>query len=344
MNRRFHAHPQFRNAVEALPSTPFSLDVPGDGRGRARAHNFLYDERVGDERAERYLAHLALPEGTTPQHLRKRHAAYVEERVQTVGVPDAFLPGGRPAQYDQVAGSDLLVRVENIGELLAWLKTKEGADTEDRAFDRLSALLEDWTREPPGSPRHNDARALLEEAMEYWNTWRDNRPSFVALAQELDQEIAADDWAAALRTRLGLAHYNPQPPAVVHVALMRYPASDVLKAAQSMGRAIASPFASPTVLDQEMWEYFFPAPTDPRSPTSYGRAMALEPVRDTGRLLAEMLHVKINYQPNHLFKLGRLTGPIPPHPLPALRNAHLDALRIETEREDFGEMIPETVP
>ena len=61
--------------------------------------------------------------------------------------------------------------------------------------------------------------------------------------------------------------------------------------------------------------------------------------------VAEVLHRRIDYTPDHLIKVGWVTTPIPPYAtgaaLARLRNGHLFCLRYESEQDDFGDDIPE---
>ncbi|MBF0136237.1 MAG: hypothetical protein H7833_04100 [Magnetococcus sp. DMHC-1] len=340
MNSQFANHEIFRSAVATLATTPFPDDLLCDGCMHARAHNFLHDERIGDERAGVYLRHLKL-DNPSPAHVRERHAAYVDERVRTAGIPDTFLAINQDAHLDGLDGDQILVRMENLDLLLNWTTSEGYAASESEAFDKLGRFHAQLTNNPHGSTEHNDAKAFFEDAMDYWNiVLRDTRPVFVAFEADVLQEIAVSGWPEALRTRLGLAHFVPKSPKKqIYVALMRYSVKDVLHACHKVVPH-ARAFAVPTALDQYICEYFFPAPMNPRTSTSYGRSMALKPVEDTRLLLAELLHVKINYQPGHFSKFGRLTGSIPDYSVRDLRNAHLEALRIDTERDDFGEWIP----
>lgn len=121
---------------------------------------------------------------------------------------------------------------------------------------------------------------------------------------------------------------------------MRYPVTEVNALASRLPPG-SSLFAAPTSLDSEIWPYFFPAPVNPRTPReSYGRSMSLMPRPDGSGLIAEVLHVKLDYKIEHIHKLGWLSSPIPDHPMRELRNSHLKALRRETGVNHFGTLIP----
>lgn len=118
---------------------------------------------------------------------------------------------------------------------------------------------------------------------------------------------------------------------------MKYTVADVLAEcpAGEAGRA----FAVPTQLDGALNWYFFPAPTK----LGYGRTLDLAKDENCDRLVSEILHRRIAYKPEHLYKIGTVSRPIPEIPLRELRNTHLWCLRIETDRDDFGEEIPDHV-
>ncbi|MBF0212304.1 MAG: hypothetical protein HQM00_01930 [Magnetococcales bacterium] len=338
MNPLLESNPLFRDAVHALSVTPQPDDPPGEGHALARAHNFLFDERVADERAQGYWADLGLTEAA---RLQTRHDNYVVSRLQKVTIPDTFraLNGRALLSGLESAGNQVLVRIENLAPVLSWLKDENVLSGESQAFDLLCQQHSLFQTERSGTPAHRNATAFLEDLLDYWNRFRDHRPSFVAFRDELWKDLSRPDWMEALRSRLGLAHYNPRSNQKIYWAVMVYTVQEVLEAGRKTRGAAAS-FAVPTVLDQAIWNYFFPAPVDFVNPASYGRAMALEPVSDTGRMVAELLHIKLDYLPKHFDRFGILQTSIPPHPLKVLRNAHLEALRVETVREDFGEMIP----
>lgn len=333
----------FRAAIEALKTTPLNADRPGDGRGYARAHNFLFDEYVGDARKRMYLDHLALTHGTA-ELLQERHAHYIGNRIQTItSMPPTFLLGNERAIKKSLNGNQTLARLEIINSpLQAWVnETEQGGDLE-AAFTFFKKRLDAYHH---GTQFEKDeARASLEEWLEPWNeNLRDNRPVFATFADDVAPWVEEEQWAVALRTHLGLAHINPRENQKTYVALMHYSVAEIEAAFLRMHAPdVLGAFAVPTVLDGAIWEYFFPAPMNPHGAhESYGRSMPLEPTEDTGQLVAELLHVKLDYQPKHLYKVGVLNTPIPDHAVRVLRNAHLDALRVETELDTFGEYIPE---
>jgi hypothetical protein len=120
---------------------------------------------------------------------------------------------------------------------------------------------------------------------------------------------------------------------------MRYRVSMVL---QDLNRPTEEgAFAIPTVLDSEFNAHFFPAPQQ----APYGRTLDLEPDPECERLVSEILHRRLDYRPEHIYKLGEVTLPIPAYnsgvDFARLRNGHLFCLCYESGINDFGAEIPE---
>lgn len=330
---------RFWQAVNHLKTDFLDEDQFNDGRSYARAHNFLFDERIGESRWQEYLQALNLQESSSAK-LRIQHAQYVEDRLQSLTIPPTFLSSNASGCIGSLAGNQYLVRVEVIHDFLDVLKNVELDRT--AAFARLGKSMQDYQVKTPGSAEHNEAKALLEDGLKTWNKEiRDSRPVFSAMADDVAMVIEQDNWPEALRNRLGLAHLNPQG-GIIHIALMRYLVQDVLDAFARMKGAAHAPFAAPTALDGPIWEYFFPAPLDPKRDRNetYGRTMPLVADLNNHQLVTELLHIKMDYKPEHFYKIGTLTTPVPDHVVRQLRNEHLFVLRYETDRETFGEQIP----
>ncbi len=68
--------------------------------------------------------------------------------------------------------------------------------------------------------------------------------------------------------------------------------------------------------------------------------MSLAAIDSEDDLLAEMLHVRLTYRREHLIQVGAIRRPPALHDLKELRNHHLLALQIASDRDDFGEEIP----
>lgn len=295
----------------------------------AYAHNYLFEERVTAARQEAYEGTMELANADF-KSWKDRHVDYLYRKVW-VGhgeVPETFEADNGDALLTGLDEDQRVVRVERFDEALAVMGTDLPAVEAQRAAFRR------------GKAKAPDARAFLEELCERWNRQvrRQDRPAFSAFLDDVETEIDAPDWPDRLRNRLGLSHYHVHDPAnPIPIALMSYRVAEVL---DSAGPG-ASSFAVPTVLDGKLNAHFFPAP----SGVGYGRTLGLQPDPNCELLVAEVLHWRIDYTPDHLMKVGSITTPIPPYTsgsaFARLRNGHLFCLRYETDQEEFGEDIPE---
>ncbi|ABK42887.1 hypothetical protein Mmc1_0361 [Magnetococcus marinus MC-1] len=317
--------PTFTQFVDALCDHADPVEV-------ARGHNFRHDERIDKARAAEYLAHM----GKAPvghQSCAAQHASYCAQYVRDAITPATFLPSNRAALLGPFDDGVMLIRVERLDKLLALISESNGESADD-AFARLRQAMEDYQQR-----KDNEAERALKGWIARWNEKRDARPAFVTIGDEMASYLRRDDWVVALRDQLGLAHFSGAPGKPIYLALMAYPVQDV-KTQAAKYTQLSSPFVAPTVLDADMWEYFFPAPVDRRATTlSYGRAMSLQPLASEEQLQVEMLHTRVDYQLAHVRQLGQLETPRPEHPVEELRNAHLDGVRMVTERYDWGEEI-----
>ncbi len=303
------ADPPLQNDLEAWRRQ-------SDHRERATADNLWFEERVGDTR--RVWFESFARNGLYPGELRRSVIQYVRDHMEIeTGVPHTFAGDMEPAVLSPAGlePTQWIVRLESLERIFAkWAAPAE----QGQPLERLQKAKD-----------ANDT-PLLNQFCDLWNNsgTRDFRPTFAAWRGELEHELEADDWPDRLRDRLGLEHYNcangPIP-----VALMMYQVKDV---AAPVGASTA--FTAPTVFDFRPSPYFFPAPRN----CPYGRVMSL--ISDDDDLLAEMLHVRIAYRPEHIAKLGYIARPSAGHDLKELRNHHRLALQVATSREDFGEDIP----
>ena len=293
----------------------------------AVADNCRFDERAGAGRWQRFedlLSDLVASRGAVGwQDWTDTNKRHLEQycNVRRSSVPDAFLEINRSAWLDGLSDNQILVRIESLNLLLQ----NSGLD-----IDRLDDLL----RRADNSD--GDATRAVHSLFDVWNERRDARPAFAAFYDEVQQESDDDDWPHALRDRLGLGYYDPRhaKETPLHVALMRYPLADVYSA-QAQQR-LSSACALPTVLDGGMHQFFFPVPRE----HPYGATVHLLPDRaDT--LTAEIVHCRIDYRREHLYRLGTITRPhrLGGHQLREARDLHLLALQEECGRKDFGEMF-----
>ena len=308
----------------------------GDAVLRAWAENVLMEERVSPGRQARYEAGFP-PVKPTRQAWVKSHKQYLESFV-FIERPETFQALNADAALSAAVTSGLgagqyLVRVEGLDFALTNTKVSSVIHLE-----HLLAVYRGQKRDDHFN--QGDAGATLAEVCRSLNTNPNAiRPRFAAFEQELEGDLPQSDWAMRLRDRLGLAHLKPTEgfPAFP-VALMRYKVEEVVRAANRARRAgeaeLAHPVTVPTVLDAEPYEIFHPSPRG----ADYGRTLNLDGSGDCGRLASEVLHLRIDYQPTHIWKVGVITAPavIPPEKLVKLRENHLLCLQIQSGQETFG--------
>ncbi len=297
----------------------------------AIADNCRFEERASDQRWEQFekcLAHDDVDTMTWGDWAEARKL-YMEKRVKVSSrsTPDAFLEINRHAWKEGMAANQDLVRFEHLARPLKGMWDDGG--TLKKKLENLRNLL---ARADSG--KDYDAERSVAEFFELWSSLRDNRPSFAAFYDEVREECDDDDWPHALRDRLGLGHYSGHPDDLIPVALMRYSVQEVFEAQKA--RSVPSACALPTALDDGMHEYFFPVPAS----YPFGAALHLDPPKGDV-LTAEILHCRIEYERRHLLKLGFITRPHRQRDdvLRESRDLHLTALRIETDRHDFGEEL-----
>ena len=240
-------------------------------------------------------------------------------RVASTSVPDAFLEINRNAWLNVLSDNQSLVRIESLPRALA-----------SGALD-LGTLDDLMQRSDNGD---GDADHAVRSFFDAWNRGRDARPTFAAFYDEVSQEADHDDWPHALRDRLGLGHYGYAGKIPLPVALMRYPLADVFSSQTKQGLAIAC--AVPTVLDDGMHEFFFPVPRQ----HCYGATVHLS--SDQADILtAEIVHCRIEYKRDHLYRLGQIKRPhhLDHAHLREARDLHLIALQEACSRQDFGEPL-----
>ena len=296
-----------------------------DTIGAAMADNCRFDERAGADRWQRFedlLSERVASRGAVGwQDWTEVNQLHLDRycNVSRPSVPDAFLEINRSAWLDGLSDNQTLVRIE------ALVRPLQNSDLD---IDRLNDLL----RRADNSD--GDATCAVHSFFDAWNERRDARPAFAAFYDEVQQESDDDDWPHALRDRLGLGHYGHAEDTLLPVALMRYPLADVYSAQAQQQPSSAC--ALPTVLDGGMHEFFFPVPRE----HPYGATVHLLPGRaDT--LTAEIVHCRIDYRREHLYRLGTITRPhrLDDGQLREARDLHLLALQVECDREDFGEMF-----
>lgn len=295
------------------------LDAERDRKGDERftARNFLLDENVTSERATEYEKALPAPTADT---WNKDHETYLEQAACWNASP--FPPrrvdprdSGTPSTFrtslgdmGMISKTTWLVRVTHARRLARdaglSLDTITRALTQPDALDRVLKLAAQRAGQPP-------VFAAL---------WED-----VADLLPVDPTSAAPDWADRLRDRLGLPHLRPLGRRGTEILIFRYPASRVPPGATSTVR----PFTIPTVLDMSRFPAFCPVPRD----SDFGRVVDLVPNSDRPR--REMLHPPVRLRQEDLFRRGTLLRQ--PPALDRARGAHIDHLRAEYTRPDYGD-------
>lgn len=291
-------------------------------RDAAVADNYRFEERVGAQRRQEYENGLISP--VNIKDWRDHHNGnYVANRVQAGGnefIPDTFLESNRPLLLSDIPKNEVLIRVESLHFPL-------GLNTAI-SYAQLADLLN--KRDQP------DTVAPLRTFVEEWNKARDNRPMFGAFLGDVQNDAEHDDWPHRLRDRLGLDHYQGSAAERLPVALMRYPAKLVLDKIKTSKRdeRIAAAFALPAALDGELNHAYFPAPKG----HPYGAALNLaEPWAPV--LSAEILCLRIDYQPDHLWKIGEIVRPAGYRDLRSQRDKHLALLREVSGNATYGQLM-----
>jgi len=287
-----------------------------EAKQAAIADNCRFDERVNQSRWDKFENRLLDPVKPDWADWSEAERLNYEDSITVLSssIPDSFLDLNQTAWLQGIATNRTIVRLEHLERLLS---------KENLSFNQLQDLL---------NSKDADERKRLESLIQSWNMTRDGRPMFAAFYDEVKAEADHDDWQHHLRDRLGLGHYGSDKGVTIPVALMRYSLEEVTTVAHK----VPSAFALPTVLDGGMHEFFFPVPKS----HPYGATLHLAPDQaDT--LTAEMLHYRIDYQPEHLWKIAMITRPhnVQDNSLREARDLHLLALQEVTNRPDFGETM-----
>lgn len=300
---------------------------------RARAENFRFEERVSQTRQISYETKHG-PVSSNYEDWLESHKDYLEDSIYKA-VPETFSSVNSTASLPSAVTSELgedqeLIRIESLDYALRETKVRSLTDLEN-ILAVYQGLRSDLSLTP------GDAKAALQEVCRSFNQ---NpyavRPRFAAFSQELKEDINALDWPIRLRDRLGLAHLPPTNAFGPHpVVLMRYSVKEVVKRARTLSAEHS--LVVPTVLDSEPYEIFHPAPQE----QNFGRTLNLagyeaEDAQD--HLASEVLHLRIDYNPNHIWKVGMITryADTSPARLETLRSDHLACLQLLSNRDDFG--------
>jgi hypothetical protein len=301
-------------------------DTAIDAEERAHIENFLLDERPPQKGIDLYAKRLKNKPITGLDNWVDRHRNFTAEEVN-LGVMETAQPWTFRAENEinrlrNIEPNLHLIRVEDAN----WLCDSIGITCTDLETN-IKAFEKGDTK----------ARDFLNGVVKRWNAERDKRPMFATTELEVDDIVNddADDWAEQLRDRLGLGHYSPLASRPNEIILMRYTVQEVLDSLAGEGYP-----AIPTVLDSNMSPYFFPSPIPKHNNPYYGHTVNLADIADDNdySMGVELLHPRIDYQPEHFFKMGVIARPFT-MPLERARRFHLPWLQLHSERDDFGAQL-----
>jgi len=298
-------------------------DASIDAEERAHIENFMLDERPPQNGVDLYAKRLKSKPITDLDNWIDRHRNFTAEEIN-LGVSETAQPWTFRIENDinrlrNIEPSLYLIRVEDAN----WLCDSIGISCADleaniKAFERGDAKASDF----------------LSSVAKRWNPERDKRPMFATTELEVDDIVNDNsaDWAEQLRDRLGLGHYSPLAGRPNEIILMRYTVQEVLDSLTGEGYP-----AIPTVLDSNMSPYFFPSPIPKHSNPYYGHTVNLAYLEDDNgySMGVELLHPRIDYKPEHFFKMGVIARSFT-MPLERARRFHLPWLQLHSERDDFG--------
>jgi len=295
----------------------------------AYCHNYLFEERVLHQRQADYEGALQ-GQASDFEAWDLWHRDRYLPRAIHCEVPETFTDLNASAAHSGDLQEDQrLVRIENPGNTL---------HETGLAIDELQEILAvAVNKAPAGKYDIIDAQAALEDICASLNRNPHSvRPRFAGFYQDVVDTIDESDWANRVRDRFGLAHFDPRPGETTPVALMSYPVRDLLQAARRHTEVV-HPVCVPTVLDHEFTACFLPAPRQ----LPYGRTLQLMGDPACEHKIAEVLHLRFAYRPEHIHKIGAVTEPVTALSNPgldSLRAAHLFCLQYEGGRDDFGRL------
>lgn len=269
---------------------------------RAAGDNFLFEENAGSDRQTDFEAF-----ATTAPGLRGGAAQYFHAKIEgrrRTHIPTTFQPMNAIALLPEgIEPVQKIVRLECIDDPMS---------AQPLGFDAIAAAIV-------------GDRAAIAPLIREMNQYPGARPAFACFKAEVAADLREPNWAVRLMIRLGLGHYA-LAPGPRHYALMEYTVREVMKQA-----TVAHPFAVPTVLESRGSEYFYPAPAG----TGYGYTVDLADMSPSSPV-REFLHIRLDYRPEHLVRVARVTGPATDVDLAAVRDGHLASMRAKCGRPDYG--------
>ena len=303
-----------------------SLWNSDDAQFKAYAENYRFEERVSSQRQQDYENTLSDVTDFAAWDRWHRND-YLWKAIHRL-VPETFTAiNAAAAHAGDIAPYQDLLRVEGLEHALGEMKCP---------VDELATVLA-VARGDAKPDRYTKAEAL-DKLLDLCDQLNDNpfsvRPRFAGFLQDVEDSLDLPDWPNQVRDRFGLGHYaaagSPIP-----IVLMRYPVKDVLDSLATLAD-VAHPVCMPTVLDTQFSQCFVPAPRE----LPYGRTLDLANDADCMRKIAEILHPRLEYRPEHVFKIGVITtglDTLDKLGLAALRANHFTCLQLDSERYDFGQ-------
>ena len=175
----------------------------------------------------------------------------------------------------------------------------------------------------------DDQRSRLDSWLNELNQRRDARPAFAAPFDEVEQLLAAPDWATQLRNVLGLTHYAGSGAKPLPVVLCRYNLSRVERAARKA--KVAAWAAIPTVLEaggaSGPGAAFFPFPKAAAGSNPFGFGVTVSLAADGGLdFKSELLHFRLDYTLDDFAMVGEITDEVTDAQLATARQRHFDLL------------------
>ncbi len=304
-----------------------SLWNSGDARFKAYAENYRFDERVSSQRQQEYentLSEVADFAGWDRWH----NDSYLQKAIHRP-VPETFAAlNSAAAHAGDINSHQYLLRVEGLEHALGAMGS---------SADELATVLA-VARGDAKPDKYSKAEALdkLQDLCDQLNANPYSvRPRFAGFLQDVEDSLDLHDWPNQVRDRFGLGHYAAAAGSPIPIALMRYPVKDVLDSVATLADVV-HPVCMPTVLDTQFSQCFVPAPRE----LPYGRTLDLADDADCMRKIAEILHPRLEYRPEHVFKIGVITtglDTLDKLGLTALRANHFTCLQLDSERYDFGQ-------
>lgn len=293
----------------------------------AYAGNYTFEERVSRKRQNAYESALPTAVATFDDWDLWHRDRYLWGSIHRE-VPETFTEiNAQAAHAGSLSPDQYLVRVESLEHALG----KTGFKIDD-----VSIAVQTFQTNK-ANPKYTplEAADALSTICDVINSNPYSvRPRFAGFLQDVDATLTQSDWPNQIRDRFGLGHYKPNSGETIPIALMRYRVKDVASLVTGRPEAKYS-VCMPTVLDSQFSQFFVPAPQE----LLYGRTLDLAGDEICERKIAEILHMRLEYNPGHLFMVGSITTGLDAFEakgLAELRRNHFFCLQYDSDRDDFG--------